>query len=407
MRGWWLVLAMAGCDLAWDKSPSMRPDARHGEDAAQPSMDTAVPIDGEVSGLSSGTFGAATSFATDLDPMDLAIGDFNSDGRPDLAVANNKNQGSNINTIGTVSVLLGNANGTFQSAVNYTAGYGPVAIVTGDFNRDNKLDLVTMNLAQGMGGNATILLGFGNGTFGSANAVAACCSPEEVTAGDVNADGNLDLVIANYFAVQVLLGNGSGGFAAPIARSLVGVPFSVALADLNNDDKLDVVSGYNDNSDPQRVAALLGNGDGSLQTATTYTTNGALNRVLVADLDHDGKQDVITANVTTNDISVLRGTGMGTLLTPTSYAMGTTLTGGAIGDFNGDSIADVAVAAGDASSVVVRLGNGNATFGANVAYATQAGPRAVGTADFNADGRADLAVVAAGTNAVSVLLGQP
>jgi hypothetical protein len=116
---------------------------------------------------------------------------------------------------------------------------------------------------------------------------------------------------------------------------------------------------------------------------------------------------VITANVTTNDISVLRGTGMGTLLTATSYAMGTTVTGGVIGDFNGDSTPDVAVSAGDASSVVVRLGNGNATFAASAAYMTQAGPRAVGTADFNGDGRADLAVVAAGTNAVSVLLGQP
>ena len=408
MRGGWLVLLGTGCSLQWgydrdfrvDAGAAVSIDAEQGADAV---VDALVPLDGPMNVPSSGTFGAPVAYATDVNPVAITIGDFNRDGRPDVATANNKHQGSNINTIGTVSVLLTNMNGTLGTATHYTVGYGPVGIASGDFNRDGKLDLVTTNLAQGMGGNMTILLGDGGGMFGAPTPGAACCSPQGVAAGDLNGDGKLDLAIANYFAVQILIGNGSGGFAAPVAYALTGSPWSVALGDMNNDGKLDVVAGYNIDPNPDSVAVFLGNGNGTVQAATIYNTNKGLNHVALAHLDGDGKLDVITANVSgSGDISVLRGTGTGALLTATHYAMGTSPTQVTIGDFNGDGKPDVA--ASSDNTAVVRLGNFDGTFGASTGYAAQQG-FAVATADFNLDGRADLVVAI--DNTVSMLLGQP
>jgi hypothetical protein len=368
--------------------------------SATPGPDAGSPPDGP----SSGTFGAGVAYGTDLEPVAIAIGDFNGDGRPDVAVANNKNQGTNINTIGTVSVLLTSVDGTLQPGQTFTAGFGPFGIAVGDLDRDGKLDLVTANLAQGIGGNLTVLIGNGDGTFDDPAPVDACCSPKAVVAGDLDRDGKLDLVVANFQNVQVVLGT-SSGFDVPVPYAVPGDPVSVALGDLDNDGVLDVVAGYGNGNNPDTVAVLIGNGDGTLGTAVPYDNRG-LARVGIADLDRDGVIDVVTADGT-DSISVLRGTGTGTLLAPTVYPMGPTTIAATLGDFDGDGAIDVAATSVDGDAVFVRLNQGDGSLAASKMYPTLDGPVAVGTADFNDDGRADLAVVNQSASSVSIFLGQP
>ena len=137
----------------------------------------------------------------------MAVGDFNGDGKADLAVAN---YGSD-----NVSVLLGNGNGTFQAAVNYAAGTSPHSVAVGDFNGDGKADLAVANYGSN---NVSVLLGNGNGTFQAAVNYAAGTSPCSVAVGDFNGDGKADLAVANYGSnnVSVLLGNGNGTFQAAV-----------------------------------------------------------------------------------------------------------------------------------------------------------------------------------------------
>jgi len=157
------------------------------------------------------SFAAAVNYAVGNVPTSVAVGDFNADGRPDLAVAN---AGSN-----NVSILLGNGGGggTFQAAVNYSVGSGPRSVAVGDFNADGQPDLAVANFD-----NVSILLGNANGTFQAAVNYFAGVLLSSVAVGDFNADGWTDLAVtsANYLGgVLILLGNGNGTFRAPVSSS--------------------------------------------------------------------------------------------------------------------------------------------------------------------------------------------
>jgi hypothetical protein len=211
--------------------------------------------DGSVSillGKGDGTFLPAVNYAAGIGPVSVAVGDFNGDGKQDLAVAD---VGDNYAKGQGVSVLLGQGDGTFLPAKSYVAWVDPSAVAVGDFNGDGKPDLAVANHGTFpyTNGSVSVLLGQGDGTFPSTPAFPAGDSPSAVAVGDFNGDGILDLAVANEDSdnVSVLLGKGDGTFLPAIDYPAGSTPSSVAVGDFNGDGKLDLgVADLGDNYPP-------------------------------------------------------------------------------------------------------------------------------------------------------------
>ena len=153
------------------------------------------------------SFADQATFATGSSPFSVKVGDVNADGKPDLIVTNNNSN--------SVSVLLGNGNGTFQTQTTFATGSSPLSVTVGDVNADGKLDLIVANLLDS---SVSVLLGIGNGTFQTQSTFATGSYPGSVTVADVNADGKLDLIVANRMSdsVSVLLWNGNRKFTGEV-----------------------------------------------------------------------------------------------------------------------------------------------------------------------------------------------
>ena len=335
---------------------------------------------GEVSvllGNGDGTFQAPVSYSSGgLYAFSVAIGDVNGDGKPDLVVVNACPSGSDCSgspSTGVVSVLLGNGDGTFQSAVTYSSGgYWARSVAIADVNGDGHPDLVVANDCAsygscGNGGVVTVLLGNGDGTFQPPLGFSSGATDATwVAVGDVNGDGEPDLVVANeyslptYFgAVGVLLGNGDGTFQAPVTYSSGWYNADlVVIADVNGDGHQDVVvdNGWRDDCSQYycaSVGVLLGNGDGTFQPVVTYSAGGdTAASVAVADVNDDGHPDLIVSNLYQSgsdyyygSVSVLLGNGDGTFQSAVSFYPGFfNAYSVAVGDVNGDGEPDLAVA---------------------------------------------------------------
>ncbi len=349
-----------------------------------------------------------TSFAAGSGLLtSLAIGDFNRDGKADLAITDANS--------GTVSILLGNGNGTFQPAVNYSTG-GANSVATGDFNGDGKLDLAVATAGESV----SILLGNGDGTFQvpASYSTGSGSAPFSVAVGDFNRDGKLDLAVANYRGadVTVLLGNGDGTFQAPASYSTGSgsAPLSVAVGDFNRDGKLDLVVGKFTcpNNPCGNLSVLLGNGDGTFQAGVDYNAGFEPTSVAVADFNNDGKLDLAVADISSAHVNILLGNGDGTFQASVNYNAGADPVSVAIGDLNGDGKLDLAVENIGSSYVSILLGNGDGTFQSaeNYSFGSSSSSDAtgsVGIGDFDRDGGLDLAVAAPGSTGVYVLLQAP
>jgi hypothetical protein len=348
------------------------------------------------------SFSPATSFPVGTNPQAVVTADFNNDGRLDLATADS---GAN-----TVSVLLGDGQGGFGGASHFAAGPSPHALVVSDFNNDGRLDLAAANdTATGSGYDVSILFGNGDGTFRPPVGAGGWFGEALTLAqADFNADGNMDLAysfldISDFDAgyVQVLLGDGLGGFAYGGYQSVQGsVLGGMAVGDLNADGNVDVVVA---NEDTDTVSVLLGNGDGTLSNDgfSDYATGPSPRAVAVGDFTGDGIPDLVVAG---QIVDVLPGHGDGTFASPIPhFANGSAHTAVATGDFNGDGKLDVVTSDGDVGSVSVLLGYRDGTLSYTGAFATGSSPAAIAVGDFNADGRLDVAAANAGSNNVSVL----
>jgi hypothetical protein len=349
---------------------------------------------------------AVTYDSGGIDAFAVAVADLNGDGKPDIVVTNY----CGINCTQGAAVLLGNGDGTFQPAVTYNSGPYGESIVVADVNGDGKPDLVVMNECDNSGscsggGLIAVLLGNGDGTFQTArNYYSGGVNPFSIAVADINGDGKPDLVVANRGdsngntnngTVSVLLGNGDGTFQTAVDyASGGGFANSVAVADVNGDGYLDVVvanicqtDGCSGNGP---IGVLIGNGDGTFHTAVTYDS-GTISpqSVAIADVNGDGKMDIVVAG---DSVAVLLGNGDGTFQTAVNY--GSSAYGPqslVIADLNGDGQLDLVVANNPFTSVL--LGNGDGTFQTAVNYGSGGDePDSVAVADLNGNGQLDLVV---------------
>ena len=369
---------------------------------AQPTQTTTLTPQ---SGVLQGPLQTQQVFATGSEPNSVAVGDFNGDGKLDLAVVN---YGSN-----TVSVFLGNGNGTYQAPQTYATGNGPRSVAVGDFNGDGKADLVVTNYGQGLpvrnpGDTVSVLLGNGNGTFQPQQTFATGSYPISVAVGDFNGDGKLDLAVVNSGSntLSVLLNTTTVGattvsFAPQQTFAAGSVPVSVAVGDFNGDGKADLAVG---SANSRAVSVFLGNGNGTFQPRQTFATGIDPYAIAVADFNGDGKVDLAVANYGFNTVSVFLGNGDGTFLPQQTFATGSDPYAIAVADFNGDGKSDLAVANEGSNTVSVLLGNGDGTFQPQQTFATGSEPTSLAVGDFNGDGKTDLAIANSGSNTVSILL---
>jgi len=312
-------------------------------------------------GVGDGTFGPKADFDVGSQPNAVTTGDFNGDGMLDLAVANSfDGAGGN-----SVSVLIGNGNGTFAASVPYAVGSNPLSVTTGDFNGDGKLDLAVANYFDGAGGNSvSVLIGNGNGTFAASVPYVVGSNPTSVTTGDFNKDGKLDIATANYSGgISVLLGVGDGTFNAKADYTVGFNPYSVTTGDFNKDGNLDIATS-NYGSVNCTVAVLIGVGDGTFAASVSYGVGTLPLSVTTGDFNGDGNLDIATANNGDSNVSVLLGAGDGTFATAVGFGVGFGPYSVTAGDFNGDGRVDIAAANdGDPGNTIsILLGNiGTAT----------------------------------------------
>jgi FG-GAP-like repeat/Abnormal spindle-like microcephaly-assoc'd, ASPM-SPD-2-Hydin/FG-GAP repeat len=347
-------------------------------------------------GNGDGTFRSHSDYATDSFPVYVGVSDFNGDGNADLAVA----------TFSTVSILLGTGNGTFQSHVDYPA-YGSRAIAIGDFNGDGTPDLAAVSIN---GAGLFVLLGKTNGTFSPA--VSYVIGPPanlSIVAVDLDGDGKLDLAATDFGPpytgnkISVLRGNGDGTFAPEVEYDAGLSPAALAVGDINGDGHPDLVVGNEGTSSyvSDTVSVLLNKGNGTFEGHADFKVGPGPIEMLTADFDGDGKPDLVSLNQD-NSVSVLLSNGDGTFQTQVRtsvlpYSIPFVIRAIAAGDFNGDGITDLVLSldtgppAGPPASRQVLLGDGHGGFQVLPPTPSFAFPAAFAVADFDGDGKLDLA----------------
>ena len=345
-------------------------------------------------------------------PGSVMIADFNNDRKSDVAVANEQS--------GDVTILLGDGQGNFTQAMGspFPAGRNPNDIAVGDFNRDDKLDLAFANHEEK---HLTVLLGDGKGGFVSApkSPLSVEVKPHThgVAAGDFDGDGNSDLVTDSWGTdqVEVLLGDGQGNFKTPGTFVPVGKhPYQrVRSADVNGDGKADIIT---TNLEGDNVTVLLAGGKGGFNPATgsPFQCGDSPFNLAVGDVNADGKPDLAIVNSpgSTSDrrgkegLTVLLGDGAGGFKTMAGspFATGRNPNLAAIGDVNGDGVNDIAVSSPDGNNVTLFLMSSKSAVASSSAIAVGGKPKGLAIRDLNADGKADVVISNNGDNTITVVL---
>ena len=258
----------------------------------------------------------------------------------------------------TVSVLMGNGDGTFKPQVTYAVGVAPAAIVAGDFNGDGKLDLAVANQSDRMDpgvGSVSVLLNNGNGTFQPQVAYPGAFFSQSIVEGDFTGNGRLDLLVGGL----LLQGNGDGTFRSAQVEiggnDLFGYQYAVA-GDFNGDGKLDLAfaNGSINLAGNGTISVALGDGDGTFASPINYEVGSSPTTIVTGDFNGSGNLSLATVNLDSNNVSVLLGNGDGTFANPGQFVTiphATPL----VADVNGDGTDDVLVVDG-AGDILYRQG---------------------------------------------------
>lgn len=263
---------------------------------------------GVMFGKGNGTFNPVTHIALGKKPLTVITGDFNNDGRADIAATNFSSN--------TISVVLNRGRSRFFAPINSSGGNGPAGLAAGDFTGDGKLDIAVSDMGDGGtggGAGARVLVGAGNGSFTATGLLKVGSRPGSIAAGDLNKDGKLDLVTSNggivgissggQDSVSVLMGVGSGTFGAATSFATGTGPTSVVIADYNRDKRLDVlVTNYGSST----ISVLKGNNSGNLSVVESLPGATGNSSLAIADFNVDGKIDLVSTGFTAGTVVVYR-----------------------------------------------------------------------------------------------------
>jgi gliding motility-associated-like protein len=396
------------------------------------------------------TFRSNTSITIPENPYEMAKGDFNNDGKPDLITANFTGLANR-----QITLLLNTGTGTFAGAnvKNFAASTQLVDVAVGDFNEDGNLDVVACSDPND---NFSILLGNGAGNLGAATNIATGDRPYGIAVGDMNKDSNLDVLVSHIGTpddVLVFLGNGLGGFSAPITVPIpTNTGWDITVSDFNNDTNPDfaistagvytfqiwtgngqatpaftlaqTVTGLNITPDIDAYD-LDGDGDMDLLGPSGYTLNDGTGtfaptvtnllqsneEYTVGDLNNDGKPDIASYDGNSNgaNVRVYIGNGLGAFTLLGKFQTAAFARGLQILDVNNDGNADV-VGAGSLAPqgrADILLGDGTGYFSNTIIkFPTATDPRDLVKGDFNEDGQIDIALCHHLGSIVTIYLGQ-
>ncbi|CAF1558042.1 unnamed protein product [Rotaria magnacalcarata] len=358
-------------------------------------------------GYGNGTFRYNISLATGTksSPHSIVACDFNNDSLPDIAVANSLTD--------NVGIFLGHGNGNFSAKVTFSTGYNslPESITVSDFNNDSFLDIA---VANNLGNNIGIFLGYGNGTFAPqiVYSTGNGSIPAMLIVSDLNNDNRVDIAVANNGAnnVGVFFGYGDGSFTDQILFSTGSgsQPDAIAVGDFNNDNRLDILVANNLDGN---IMVLLRDSSQPFLSLTTYSTGNHSHpqSMAIADINKDYCPDIIVANSGNDNIGILLGSDNGTFMTQAAYTTGngSQPCSVAVGDFNNDSLLDIAIANAGTNNVGILFGFGNGTFSTVMVYSIDNSltPSSIVVADFNKDNYLDVSVVNSGSQNVFILFG--
>ena len=345
-------------------------------------------------GNDNGTFtpGMAVKLHNRVEPSGITLADMDGDGTLDLVVAEN--------VTSQVAISLGNGDGTFRPAHAFDAGGLASAVAVGDFNGDGKMDVAATvyEAGDGQAGNVAVLLGNGHGGLGAATLYPIGAMPSAIIARDSDGDGKLDLaaISKDGNSLATLKGNGDGTFQAGVSYTVGAQPSAFAEGAFGNSRALLVAD-----SAGGTVTFLRESKSGRLSASRSFTTDAGPAHVVLDDFNHDGVTDAAVTNGIGETVSVFLGQADGSFAAASDYAVGDAPNRIASGDFNGDGNSDLVVANTGEEDVSLLFGDGDGTF-QNKTPVEFPGPTiTVAAADFNHDGKLDLAVGTSNTSAPS------